>query len=236
MIQPVREPVVTPWRPVEAIPLGLAAVAATLLVWVVLTAGGGFSTTDVQIVGLVQQAFFLGLSVAWVGIRHGQGLGALGLRSTRPAKDLALGGWFGVGLFGIAVLVVLRLIVVLWRLLSGSPPDPIEQPILSEDPSTLQIVLGAFVAVVAAPIGEEVFFRGFLFGSLRGRFGFIRSAAISAVAFAILHGDPVLILVMVFVGIALAWIYERRGSLLAPIGAHAMFNVIGYTALLVYRT
>jgi membrane protease YdiL (CAAX protease family) len=56
------------------------------------------------------------------------------------------------------------------------------------------------------------------------------------VAFAVLHGDPVLILVMVFVGIALAWIYERRGSLLAPIAAHAMFNVIGYTALLVYRT
>src|SRR5688500_11876672 len=66
MMQPVDEPLATPWRPVEAIPVGLAALSASYLVWVALTAVGGGSETDLQIAGLVQQALFLGLSVAWV--------------------------------------------------------------------------------------------------------------------------------------------------------------------------
>jgi membrane protease YdiL (CAAX protease family) len=97
-------------------------------------------------------------------------------------------------------------------------------------------VLGVLAVVVAAPLGEEVFFRGFLFGSLRGRMGFAPAAAISATAFALFHVTPLLVVLMFFVGVALAWLYERRGSLVAPIGAHAMFNVIGYTLLLMERT
>ena len=236
MMQHVKEPLVTPWRPIEAIPIGLATLSATLLVWLALTAGGGVGTLDYQIVGLVQQALFVGLSVVWVGVRHRRGVSALGLRSARTSRDLAVGAWFGVGLFGIAAYVILPIIILVWRTVSGAPPDAIDQPILAEDPSTLQIVLGAVVAVIAAPLGEEVFFRGFLFGSLRGRLGFLRAGAISAFVFAIFHGDPLLIALMFFVGMALAWLYERRGSLIAPIGAHAMFNVVGYTLLLMDRT
>jgi len=37
--------------------------------------------------------------------------------------------------------------------------------------------------------------------------------------------------VMVATGFALAWIYRRRGNLLAPIVAHTTFNAIGLTLL-----
>jgi len=90
--------------------------------------------------------------------------------------------------------------------------------------------------VIGAPVGEELFFRGFLFGSLRARLSFLPSAGISSVIFAFLHGQALLILVMVFVGIALAYLYERRGSLATSIAAHAMFNLIGFTLILMYRS
>jgi membrane protease YdiL (CAAX protease family) len=50
-------------------------------------------------------------------------------------------------------------------------------------------------------------------------------------------GEPfadamVLPLVMTVTGIGLAWIYERRQSLLAPIAAHMVFNAIGLVLIL----
>ncbi|MGH2710209.1 MAG: lysostaphin resistance A-like protein [Actinomycetota bacterium] len=233
----MEQPVITPWRPWEAIPVALAALCASILVAVVLAAGGaGGGGTSILLSAVALSAAFFVFSVAWVSARHRQGIAALGLRSDRAARDLAVGAWFGVGLFGVVGFVILPLIVAVWSALTGSPPDPIDQPIVPGNPSTMQVVLGAFAVVVAAPLGEEVFFRGFLFGSLRGRLGFVKSGVISALVFAIFHGDPLLILAMFFVGLGLAWVYEKRGSLIAPIGAHAMFNVIGYTLLLMERS
>lgn len=237
MMQTVDEPVTTPWRPWEAIPVGLAALCASLLAAVVLAAAGaGTGGTPLLLSAITLSASFLGFSVAWVVIRHGRGLDALGLRASRATRELAMGAWFGVGLFAVTGFVLLPVIVVVWRAITGAPPGPIDQPILPVEPSTVETVLGAFAVCIAAPVGEEVFFRGFLFGSLRGRLGFLRAALISGGVFALFHADPLLVALMVLVGLALAWLYERRGSLVAPIGAHAMFNVIGYTLLLMERT
>ena len=236
-MQAVEQPVLTPWRPWEAIPVALAALCASIIVAVVLAAGGaGTGGLSILISAIALSGAFFGFSLAWVNVRYRQGIGALGLRSTRTTADLAYGGWFGVALFGVVGFLVLPLIMAIWTVVTGSPPDPIDQPIVPGDPSTFEIVLGAFAVVVAAPLGEEVFFRGFLFGSLRGRLGFFRSALISAVIFAVFHGDPLLILAMIFVGMGLAWLYEKRGSLVAPIGAHALFNIIGYTLLIMERS
>lgn len=237
MMRKVDEPFITPWRPWEAVPVALAALCASLLVAVALAAAGaGVGGTPVLVSAIVMQASFLGFSVAWVALRHRQGLGALGLRSARATRDLAVGGWWGAGLFAAVAFGILPLIIALWTALTGDRPDPIDQGFLSADPTTVQIVLGVVAAVIAAPLGEEVFFRGFLFGSLRGRLGFGRAAVISAAVFAIFHVIPLLAAAMFFVGLGLAWLYERRGSLVAPIGAHAMFNVIGYMLLLMERT
>jgi uncharacterized protein len=236
MIRLVDQPMVTPWRPWEAVPVALAALCASLLVAVAFAAAGaGVGGIPVLVSAIVLQAAFVGFSLAWVGLRHRQGLAALGLRSTRATRDLAVGGWSGATLFAVVAFGILPLIIALWSALTGGPPDPIDQGILPTDPTPAHIVLGVMAAVIAAPLGEEVFFRGFLFGSLRGRLGFWRAAAISAVVFAIFHVIPLLMVLMFFVGLALAWLYERRGSLVAPIGAHAIFNVIGYTLLLMDR-
>jgi membrane protease YdiL (CAAX protease family) len=234
MMPGVDEPVLTPWKPWEAIPVALAALSASILVAVILAAAGlGPGGPALVLSALALEVAFVGFSVIWVSLRHRHAFAALGFRSTRAARDLAVGAWFGAGLFGVTVFAVAPLLSWLWTSVSGHPPPAIEQPVVPQDPTTAQAVLGAVAVVIGAPLGEEVFFRGFLHASLRGRMGFAAAAAISSVAFALFHVSPFLILLMVFVGFALAWLFERRGSLIATIGAHAMFNVIGYTLLLI---
>jgi membrane protease YdiL (CAAX protease family) len=229
--------VLPPWRPWEAAPVGLAALLASYLALVGVTAlFGGQGGVATLVSAVLSQVAFAGFTIAWVAVRYPGTVPSLGLRSRRAARDLAMGAWIGAGMFAAAVFVVLPVIVVIWRFVAGSPPAPVDQGILTGDPAGVELVLGMFAVVVAAPIGEEIFFRGFLFGSLRARLGFARAAAISAAVFGVFHVVPLLIFVMFFVGFGLALIYERRGSLVAPMAAHAMFNIIGYTLLVMERT
>jgi membrane protease YdiL (CAAX protease family) len=100
-------------------------------------------------------------------------------------------------------------------------------------------VLGlVFLAVVVAPVTEEFFFRGVLFRTVRDRHGFWAAAFASAVPFGLLHYVPspaidalLLQVTMIFTGIGLAWIYERRGTLVSPMAAHVVFNVIGLVTI-----
>jgi hypothetical protein len=80
-------------------------------------------------------------------------------------------------------------------------------------------------------VGEEVFFRGFLFTGLRSRFRFVVAAALSAAAFALFHVTPLHLPLFFFVGLGLAYVYDRHGTLWASISAHMAFNVVGYVLI-----
>ena len=47
---------------------------------------------------------------------------------------------------------------------------------------------------ITAPLAEEIFFRGFIFGGLRRYMNLATAGAISGFLFALAHGDPGLIL------------------------------------------
>ena len=83
--------------------------------------------------------------------------------------------------------------------------------------------------VVAAPVFEELFFRGFLFEGLRrSALGDTGALLVTSGAFAALHAQyevQVLPLVLL-VGLALGWLRLRRDSLLAPMVAHATNNLV----------
>jgi hypothetical protein len=86
-----------------------------------------------------------------------------------------------------------------------------------------------FSAGIAAPIGEEVFFRGFLFNCAKRRFGVGPGIIISAVVFALIHGGPIAVIAIVPMGIFLAYAYEKTGSLWVPIAMHAVNNSVAIT-------
>lgn len=85
----------------------------------------------------------------------------------------------------------------------------------------------ALAAIAGAPIAEEVLFRGLMFGVLRsGPAGVIGAAVITAVVWAAVHAQYSLygIFGIALIGLFLAWVREKTGSLVAPILCHAAYN------------
>lgn len=91
--------------------------------------------------------------------------------------------------------------------------------------STLTISMLEYV--VFAPLFEELAFRGLLYAMLRRRLAFMPAALISASLFALAHGYGVIGCVSVlWSGFLWAWIYEKTGSLVPGIIAHALNNLM----------
>jgi uncharacterized protein len=81
--------------------------------------------------------------------------------------------------------------------------------------------------VIFAPLFEELAFRGLLFAILRRKFRFLPAALISAGIFGAAHGYGLVGLLSVcWSGVLWAWIYEKTGSLLPGILAHAINNLL----------
>ena len=88
-------------------------------------------------------------------------------------------------------------------------------------------------SVVVAPVVEEVVFRGLLFATLRRRLPALAAATVSGAVFALAHGYGLMGFLSVFAsGVLWAWAYERSGSLLPAIVAHAANNFVAALAVL----
>lgn len=104
------------------------------------------------------------------------------------------------------------------------------------------------LAAIMAPFFEEIVFRGFVFNAFRNMFSEGRvfkligenkriadysAIVISALLFAAAHMDATAFLHLFAIGIVLAELYRRSGTLVAPMMLHAFNNLIA-TALIVW--
>ena len=83
--------------------------------------------------------------------------------------------------------------------------------------------------IVAAPLFEELFFRGFIYSGLSVSVtGPIGAIFITSLVWAIIHGqyDLYEISIIFFMGIILGTARWKTGSLLLPIGLHAFCNLV----------
>ncbi len=100
--------------------------------------------------------------------------------------------------------------------------------------------LFALFALVWAPFGEELFYRGYMYGGLRKHHGFWTAALIPAFFFGIRHAFhlfymwpniPLVAAVAWMIptavyAIYISYLYERTGSLYPPIIEHIMINIV----------
>lgn len=91
-------------------------------------------------------------------------------------------------------------------------------------------VLG-LIAIVLAPVAEEILFRGILYPAIK-RAGFPRTALWgTSILFAVIHGNLLTLLPLLVLAIALTLLYEATDNLLAPIATHAAFNAVNLIML-----
>lgn len=93
---------------------------------------------------------------------------------------------------------------------------------------------GLILAItLAAPIMEELVFRGALFGGLAQKINPYWAALISSLGFSLLHQDGHLI-IYAAIGLCLCWLYRKTGSLYTTIISHAGMNFL-VTLTYLYR-
>lgn len=208
--------------------IGVAAatylVAQIVLGTAALVVNGGTLPGAPWLVALSATAAFAAVGAAIV-VRV-RSFAALGFR--RVGSRVLLGA---VGL-GIVVWVGSRILIVLYVLLTGDVSDPQEE-------LTAFTGLAASVAVTAiggllVPFGEELLFRGVLFGGLR-RYGVPVAAGASAAVFAVAHGVNAVTVAALLLGVVNAVLYERTRSIWPAVVVHAVFNLTSFGLLLLVR-
>jgi hypothetical protein len=88
--------------------------------------------------------------------------------------------------------------------------------------------------VIAAPLGEEIFFRGYLFPALRKSWGVLAAMLVSGALFSLVHFEWVGFLGLMEIGVMLAALRLWSGSLWAAIIGHAVNNAIAGGAFLLH--
>ena len=123
-------------------------------------------------------------------------------------------------------------------LIQGTGAAP-ESPLPPSDDSRA-LLINVLSAVVVAPIGEEILYRGVIAQAWGRQSGARRAIVFSTIVFAFAHtlnvggesiGDAVAIAGVAFairlpLGLALGWLWVRRRSLLATIVLHAAYNAV----------
>ncbi len=222
----------TPWGYADmamaiAVVVGSVIVVLIPAVIIIGVIAGGALDDDDDVLGIgltfALEGFLLVAAALFSVRKYRLSWSSLGLRLPKRG-----GYWFPLPLFFAALVVFLLYVLIVTALgvdAEGNVPEDAFD-------STAGIVLLGVLSLALAPFMEEVFFRGFLFGGLRGRWGLLGAAFASGLLFALPHYAGVdslsLLPAIGIIGMVFAWGYYYTGSLFAPIIAHFMFNLISF--------
>lgn len=155
-----------------------------------------------------------------------------------PVADLRLGAQRSDVLTGLAVGAVMQLAaavmyVPLYWLTSLDPAD-VDKPAreLAAKANGAGVLLLILVVVLAAPIVEEIFYRGFLLRALERRAGSGWAVLGSGAIFAASHFELLQFPALLLFGLAAGWLAVRYGRLGPSIAAHLAFNATAVYFLL----
>lgn len=90
------------------------------------------------------------------------------------------------------------------------------------------------MAVIVAPVAEEIIFRGYFYGVIRRFGGRIPALLTSSLLFAAIHVHLPSMLGLGLLAVILCLLYERTGSLWATMTMHAAFNATTVAALIFF--
>jgi membrane protease YdiL (CAAX protease family) len=159
--------------------------------------------------------------------------------SLQAARRPSTWGWTLV----VAAGVVIGSNLIAWLAKQGGvEPVPTNLALMEQAQARFPWFLALF-AIVLAPAYEELLFRRVLFGRLLQAGRPWLGMLLSSLAFALVHEVPgtsangpweiaQLWLVYGGMGAAFAWLYQRTGTLWAPIVAHGLNNAIALAALM----
>lgn len=149
---------------------------------------------------------------------------------------IGFGAALGMGLLALAAAY--PLIILVQAMVSGAAGGEMDPQAMVQflvDADSLRDRLAVlFVAVVVAPVAEEVIFRGYLYPVAKRVVGPFAALIGTSLLFALLHAHAGSIPALTMLAVCLGLAYEKSGSLLVPMIMHAVFNAVSVAAILLF--
>ncbi len=157
-----------------------------------------------------------------------------GLRAGRILKDV------GTGIvFYLATMPFLWFYSLLYQLAlrsAGYEPtwQEVAEALSADNPFAVRVYLG-FLAVVLAPVFEEVLFRGIGLPVLARKFGAAPAVILVSALFAAIHFHVPSLVPLFVIAVAFSLAYIHTGSILVPVVMHGLFNAVNVVVMNVLR-
>lgn len=219
-----------PWLSIAAFAAGYGATIVVGIIAITVSGAFGASTSDPPpglniALTVIQNAALIGAAYFFAALSGRPSASDFGLRRPQRIKH-------SVGLL-FAVWIGFFAASAIWALaLKLDEPQTLPEDLGANGPLLNALAVVVLVTVIA-PLGEELFFRGFFFGALRNWRGWVVGATLTGALFGLIHvgSAPVGYLVpLAFFGFGLCLLYEKTGSLYPPIALHALNNSIALGA------
>lgn len=205
--------------------VGFFFVGQLLIPFVLQLSGLSFAATGSRGRALYSMVFYLLMSASGIAVLAGS------IWTYRPLpKDWfqfkLLDRWplWGVGGYVVALPLMIAISALnqkIWQGQGGN--NPLLQTVLEESDS-VALLLFFLTAAVAAPLFEEILFRGFLLPSLTRYMPVWGAILLSSFIFASAHLSLSEVLPLTLLGAILAWVYTRSRNLLSPMLIHSLWN------------
>ncbi len=130
----------------------------------------------------------------------------------------------GVGFMIIRAILAALILLVLPFMDQGV--DVLQDAFVTNNTNIISQLLTLLIGGIIAPIGEELFFRGFIHNWLRNRLNMWPAILLSSLIFSAFHLIPLQMIMVFPMGLITAWSYEKSKSLVTPIILHIINNFI----------
>jgi membrane protease YdiL (CAAX protease family) len=236
-------PFLVPWTVIDAV----EAVAVLLFMMVVgglltsigpgrLVADGDWPLGKAILMG-IQYLLVSGVTIAviWrrVRARGSRPLRALGLRLQQGFSLIRT----GIAGYAAFLTMMVGLALLLGWLMGGSLHlAQTTEEIIGAAQTPGEVAIYFVLVCIFAPIFEELIFRGYVYGGLRGIMSPRAAIIVAAALFAAVHLSVEAFLVITLIGAMLCYLYERSRSLIPGMIAHGLHNGLVMAVMLLQST
>lgn len=196
-------------------------------------ADGELPLTMIAVLQIPLWAGYLGMPL-YAAKRKGNGVVAdFGLRM--QGWDVLRGLGAGLGTQIIAIPLLYLLIFAITDALGWDYDQDLSaaaRELTDKATDPVGVVLLVLVVAIAAPIIEELFFRGLLLRAIEKRSGPTWALGVSSLVFGAVHLQLLQFPALTLIGLVLGWLTLRYGRLGPAIWAHIAFNAVAVISLL----
>jgi len=217
-----------PWSLKESVIVGIIVFAITNLVAIFVLLQSQEINLKVYFFSIFIQTITIIFGIEIVLARHKIGFRYLGLKDKKWLSHLSKGFLWGIIIF---ILVTLTNALLMTFLPYEPPPQDLVVIALDEINNPRSLLLLFILASFLAPLGEELYFRGFLYPAIAKHTGNIAGMLITSIVFGALHLSWPQFLPLTLGGLFLNWLYFKEGSLYTAIAAHSMWNALAIIIL-----